>query len=74
MDKDDALLVSVDIGTSTVSVLVAEATPDGPAVLGLGTAPAQGVPAGLPGFPLPAEGAPADPTTRPGFPRPFESG
>lgn len=47
MDKDDALLVSVDIGTSTVSVLVAEATPDGPAVLGLGTAPSQGVRKGL---------------------------
>lgn len=47
MDKGDSLLVSVDVGTYKISVLAAETTPDGVAVLGLGTAPSQGVHKGL---------------------------
>ena len=47
MDTGDSLLVSADIGTYKTSVLVAEATPEGIAVLGLGTAPSQGVRKGL---------------------------
>ncbi len=47
MEKEDSLLVSVDIGTYKTSVLVAETTPDGVAVLGMGTAPSQGVRKGL---------------------------
>ena len=47
MDKGDSLLVSVDIGTYKTSVLVAEAAPDGLTVLGMGTAPSQGVRKGL---------------------------
>ncbi len=47
MEKEDSLLVSVDIGTYKTAVLVAETTPDGLTVLGIGTAPSQGVRKGL---------------------------
>lgn len=47
MENGDSLLASVDIGTYKTSVLVAETTPDGLAVLGIGTAPSQGVRKGL---------------------------
>ena len=47
MEKEDSLLVSVDIGTYKTAVLVAETTPDGVTVLGIGTAPSQGVRKGL---------------------------
>ena len=47
MEHKDSLLVSVDIGTYQTSVVVAEKTPEGLAVLGLGSAPSQGVRKGL---------------------------
>jgi len=47
MDREDSLLVSVDIGTYKTAVVVAETTPDGVAVLGIGTAPSQDVRKGL---------------------------
>lgn len=47
MENKDSLLVSVDIGTSQTSVVVAERTHEGLAVLGVGTAPSQGVRKGL---------------------------
>ena len=47
MENKDSLLVSVDIGSYQTSVVVAEKTPDGPTVLGLGSAPSQGVRKGL---------------------------
>ena len=47
MDKEDSLLVSVDIGTYKTAVVVAETTADGVAVLGIGTAPSQDVRKGL---------------------------
>lgn len=47
MEHKDSLLVSVDIGTYQTAVVVAEKTPEGLAVLGLGSAPSQGVRKGL---------------------------
>lgn len=47
MDREDSLLVSVDIGTYKTAVVVAETTPDGVSVLGIGTAPSQDVRKGL---------------------------
>jgi cell division protein FtsA len=42
MYKENALFVSLDIGTYKTAVLVAEATPEGVEVLGIGTALSQG--------------------------------
>ena len=47
MEKGDSLLVSVDIGTYKISVLVAEPVPEGLNVLGIGSAPSEGVRKGL---------------------------
>ena len=42
MDKENALLVSLDIGTYKTAVIVSEVTPEGIEVLGIGTALSQG--------------------------------
>jgi len=47
MEKGDSLLVSVDIGTYKTSVLVAEPVPEGLNILGIGSAPSEGVRKGL---------------------------
>lgn len=47
MRTENALIVSLDIGTYKTSVIVAEATPAGLEVVGIGTAPSQGLHKGL---------------------------
>ncbi|MGH7966223.1 MAG: cell division protein FtsA, partial [Candidatus Binatia bacterium] len=47
MRTDNALIVSLDIGTYKTSVIVAEAVPQGIEVIGVGTAPSQGLRKGL---------------------------
>lgn len=47
MRTDNALIVSLDIGTYKTSVIVAEATHQGVEVIGIGTAPSQGLRKGL---------------------------
>jgi cell division protein FtsA len=47
MYKDDALLVSLDIGSYKTAVIVAQQSLEGLEILGVGSAPSQGLRKGL---------------------------